>query len=100
MDIMDGYHFFEELMKIKGANNKEIYRDTPFIFLTAINSQEEKLRSLAKGVVDFINKPFVMNELKAKVSALLKLKNAQRESDMSEFENKIANKGVKLLAYC
>ncbi len=90
MDGMDGYKFFEELMKIKEPDGRETYKETPFLFLTAMHSQEEKLKSLNRGAVDFISKPFLMEELKAKIKTFIELKEAQRDSDMNEFENKVA----------
>lgn len=90
MDGMDGYEFFEALMNMKEPDGRETYRETPFLFLTAMHSQEEKLKSLNNGAVDFISKPFSMDELKAKIKTFIELKGAQRESDMNEFENKVA----------
>jgi signal transduction histidine kinase len=65
MDKMTGYELYEEMSK------KDEYQDIPFIFLTAIASQDEKIKALTSGAVDFINKPFAIEELMARVNSLL-----------------------------
>jgi two-component system sensor histidine kinase ChiS len=78
MDIMDGYEFYEEFKK----NVK--YRHIPVIFLTAKNTQFEKVRALQKGAVDFVCKPFDIEELKARISALIKISESQFEKSKQE----------------
>jgi signal transduction histidine kinase/DNA-binding NarL/FixJ family response regulator len=63
MDQMDGYQFFAEISK----ENKFI----PFVFLTAKSSIEDKLKGLSLGALDFICKPFHIDELKLKIKSLL-----------------------------
>lgn len=83
MDEMDGYQFYEELKK------RKVYDSIPFIFITARSSQEEKVQGISKGAVDFINKPFDINELIAKIDALLNMQEAHRLSSESEMEERI-----------
>ncbi|MBN1797759.1 MAG: response regulator [Spirochaetales bacterium] len=74
MDTMDGYQFYEEFKKDK------TYKAVPVIFLTAKNTQIEKIKALQKGAVDFIRKPFEIEELKAKISSVINVTQAQQES--------------------
>ena len=67
MDVMDGYEFYDILKNINSFNN------IPFLFLTAKSGQDEKLNGLSKGAVDFITKPFVLEELVVKVESLINL---------------------------
>ena len=83
MDVMDGLEFRDELLK------KEEFDSIPFIFLTARISDEEKVKSLEKGAVDYITKPFNIDELKAKLTALLKIKDALNKERLDELAGKI-----------
>jgi len=78
MDDMNGYDFYDELMK------KPEYVSIPFIFLTAKTSDFEKIEGLKKGAVDYIYKPFAIDELKSKISSLLMIQKSQRSSDLEE----------------
>ncbi|MFP5224192.1 MAG: response regulator transcription factor [Actinomycetota bacterium] len=46
--------------------------DVPIIMLTARSEEETKLRGFAAGVDDYLTKPFSMDELVARVKALLR----------------------------
>lgn len=67
MDEMDGYTLYKNLLK------DSTYHSIPFIFITAKSGPDEKIKALDMGAVDFINKPFRIGELKAKISALINL---------------------------
>ncbi len=77
---------------IKGIR-KEGY-NTPVIFLTAKNSEENILEGFDAGCDDYITKPFRMSELKARIKAVLKRNNlllsfiAYKEYKL-DFENRI-----------
>ncbi len=78
MDEMDGYEFYENTMR------KEIYKNIPFIFLTAKTGKNERIKGLELGAVDFIYKPFSAEELMNRIEALLrmqKMKNYMFEED-------------------
>lgn len=70
MDVMDGFEFHTELLKDSNFNS------VPFIFLTAKGSEDDKISSLKKGAVDYITKPFNIDEVKSKLHSLLKIKEA------------------------
>jgi DNA-binding response OmpR family regulator len=46
--------------------------DVPIIFITALGSEEDKVRGLNMGADDYLAKPFGANELKARVEAVLR----------------------------
>jgi signal transduction histidine kinase/DNA-binding NarL/FixJ family response regulator len=50
----------------------------PLIFLTARDDPDERIRQLRNGVVDYIAKPFSIEELRARISAVLRLRDAER----------------------
>ncbi|HOJ64646.1 MAG TPA: ATP-binding protein [Spirochaetota bacterium] len=68
MPELNGFEFFERV------NSQENYRDIPFIFLSAISATEYKIRGFESGAVDYIVKPFKIEELFAKINSLLKFK--------------------------
>jgi DNA-binding NarL/FixJ family response regulator/anti-sigma regulatory factor (Ser/Thr protein kinase) len=76
MDSMGGYRFFEEVMKDGQA------KDIPFIFLSAVNSQKERIEGLRNGAVDYIPKPFSIDELIAKMESILKVQEALKEKNI------------------
>jgi signal transduction histidine kinase/DNA-binding NarL/FixJ family response regulator len=78
MDVMDGYEFYEELQK----NNK--YSGLPVIFLTAKNTQQEKIKAIKKGAVDFIHKPFDIEEVQARINSIIKITESQFEKSKRE----------------
>jgi DNA-binding NarL/FixJ family response regulator/anti-sigma regulatory factor (Ser/Thr protein kinase) len=84
MDEMDGYEFFGILQK------DEKYCSIPFIFLTVKNTLQEKLEGLGRGAIDFIYKPFSLNELLAKIKTVIKNQQSIREFELSEMEIKLS----------
>ena len=71
MDEMDGIELFKAIKK-----HLTLCR-VPFIFLTAKNSEEEKIDLLAQGAVDFISKPFSIEVLKHKIQSIIEIKSNQ-----------------------
>src|SRR5262245_34244124 len=67
MPEMDGRTFFKVLKK------SEQLRDVPFIFLSAIHSNDEIVQTLDAGADDFVNKPFHPKRLVAKIRATLRM---------------------------
>ena len=88
MPRMDGYKF---LKKIK-SNSK--HRHIPLIFLTAKADTEMKIEGLEEGADDYIVKPFNSLELRARVKALLRIRDLLNEN--LDKEKKIINLPQKL----
>lgn len=65
MPVMDGLSFR------KAVRLQPLYELVPFIFLTARTELEDKLAGLDLGVDDYITKPFIPQELMARVRVTL-----------------------------
>ncbi len=65
MHEMDGHELFLNLLKL------DEYKHIPFIFLSARSTMDEKLRGLEEGAIDYISKPFVIDELVAKIDSVI-----------------------------
>jgi two-component system, sensor histidine kinase ChiS len=76
MDGMDGHRFFEEVMK------DDRYRDVPFIFLSGAAAHADKLEALNRGAVDYISKPFRIDELIAKIRSNLRIQEALKKKNV------------------
>jgi diguanylate cyclase (GGDEF)-like protein len=68
MPEMDGLQFCQYL-----KNDPEI-KEIPIIFLTANQEQDNLVNAFESGAVDYITKPFIKNELLARVKTHLTLK--------------------------
>lgn len=64
MPEMDGFTLAKEI--------REIDKKVPVIFLTAKSLQEDKLEGFNLGADDYLTKPFSMEELLARIEAILK----------------------------
>lgn len=73
MKDMNGYQVCEALKA------DERLRDIPVIFISALNDIEDKLKAFQVGGVDYINKPFYIEEVIARVQTHLILLNQRRE---------------------
>jgi Response regulators consisting of a CheY-like receiver domain and a winged-helix DNA-binding domain len=67
--------------KLADKLRKEHDLTTPIIFLTARNSENDLLTGFSAGGDDYISKPFSINEVVARVKAVLKRTTTPAESD-------------------
>jgi DNA-binding response OmpR family regulator len=58
-------------------------RDTPVILLTARNELDDRLQGLNLGADDYLAKPFYMEELVARIHALLRRVSGERQNVLS-----------------
>src|SRR4051795_3458230 len=70
MPDLDGYQTLERIRDLS---------DVPVIMLTARTQELEKVRALASGADDYVEKPFGRQELLARVQALLRRTGARAE---------------------
>lgn len=70
--LMPGIDGFETCRRLK-AN--ELTKDIPIIFMTALSDPADKVMGLNLGAVDYITKPFQHEEILARVSIHLNLRN-------------------------
>lgn len=66
-------------------------KHTPIIFLTAKSMKEDTIEGFNAGADDYITKPFSMEELLARVNAVLRRSNKTRSTDSDEVNFKIGN---------
>ena len=74
--MMPGMDGCEVCEKIKGD---EKCRDIPIVLVTAMDGIDIKIKGLECGADEFINKPVNVQELRARVASLVKLKDYQDE---------------------
>jgi cyclic di-GMP phosphodiesterase len=72
--MMPGIDGFEVVRRIRDHPG---YRDLPVIMVTALDSREDRMRSVEAGANDYIAKPVDKVELKVRVGLQLRLKDAQ-----------------------
>jgi signal transduction histidine kinase len=71
MPQMDGY---EVCRRLRAADRS---RDVPVIFLTALTDMADKVRAFDTGGVDYVTKPFQIEEVLARVKTHVALRRAQ-----------------------
>lgn len=76
---IDGYEVCRQLRRSRRTQN------IPIIFLTEKREREDKLAGLELGAVDYITKPFDIQELR------LRVRNALRRSRLSTLVNPVTN---------
>lgn len=76
MPDMDGFEWCEILKKSPET------RDIPIIFISALNSTEDKIRGFKLGAVDFISKPFEIEEVTLRINTHLKIYKMQQELEI------------------
>jgi two-component system, OmpR family, alkaline phosphatase synthesis response regulator PhoP len=76
MGAMSGFKFADKL-------RKELRIDVPIIFLTAKDTENDILTGFSLGADDYISKPFSVNELTARVKAVLKRSHADKVENKS-----------------
>lgn len=74
MPIKDGFSVAKEI--------RETDQEIPILFLTAKSMQDDKLKGFSSGADDYMTKPFGMDELLARINAILKrtYKGSQKET--------------------
>ncbi len=90
MPNMDGFEFRKEVR----AN--DIWRQYPFMMLTARSLEEDKITGFKLGIDDYIIKPFNLNELQARIENLIQNK---KERDSWWKENTGEDNSLEVLTY-
>lgn len=73
MPVMDGYEVCARIKRL------DVARDVPVIFLTALTDTADKVKAFEAGGVDYIAKPFQIDEVLARVKAHVALRRALRD---------------------
>ncbi|MBP7212559.1 response regulator transcription factor [bacterium] len=69
---------------LKAIRNNEKFKYTPVIMLTAINEEQKMVSGLKIGADDYIVKPFILPNLLARIEAILRRSNWQKEAKPNE----------------
>jgi phosphoserine phosphatase RsbU/P len=85
MPEMNGYEVCSQLKA------DETLKAVPVIFISALNEELDKVTAFETGGVDYINKPFQMEELLARVQTHLKVRGLQRELEETNARLETAN---------
>ena len=86
MPEMDGYEVCQRLKADAGS------RDVPVIFLSALDDELDKVRAFEVGGVDYITKPFQLEEVRVRVENHLALKRMQVDLHQAKEEAERANR--------
>jgi putative two-component system response regulator len=73
MPEMDGYEVCRRLKE------DAVLAQVPVIFLSALTDTQDKITAFTSGGVDYVTKPFQVEELQARVETHLKLRRLQRQ---------------------
>jgi putative two-component system response regulator len=73
MPEVDGFEFCSMLKKSAST------RDIPVIFISALNSSEDKIKGFRAGAVDYIAKPFEVEEVTLRIDTHIKMYKMQQE---------------------
>jgi diguanylate cyclase (GGDEF)-like protein len=89
---MPGIDGFETCRRLKADPRT---KDIPIIFMTALSNIDDKLRGFAAGGVDYVPKPFQIEELLARVNTHLLLYRLQKELQAEIYERKQAETALR-----
>jgi two-component system alkaline phosphatase synthesis response regulator PhoP len=79
MGAMSGFKFADKI-------RKELNLNIPIVFLTAKDTENDILTGFSLGADDYISKPFSVNELTARVKAVLKRTHSENTESKSIIE--------------
>jgi len=92
MPEMDGYTFCELIKKEPRT------KDIPFIFVSAVISNNEKIRGLKLGAVDYITKPYIKEEVQIRIQSHMKLRQMQEQLEQNNYQlNVMIKKQMKAI---
>lgn len=80
MPDMDGYTFCELVKKEPKT------KDIPFIFVSAVISNNEKIKGLRLGAVDYITKPYIKEEVQIRIRTHMKLRMMQEQLEQNNYQ--------------
>jgi len=76
-----------------------IDREAPILFLTAKSMKDDKLKGFELGADDYLTKPFSMEELLARVEAILKRTNKKEETHLYSINNYLFDFNTRILSF-
>ena len=100
LDIkMPEFSGFDVMEALKSLEHKEGY--LPILILTAQLDPETRLKALKAGAKDFVNKPFIMEEMLARINNLLEVRmlHNSMHNEKKFLETKVEKNSHELLQY-
>ena len=93
--MMPGLDGFEVCKRLQAMPS---LRETPIIFMTALNDKESRVKGLSLGAVDYITKPFWIEEVLARINVHLKIRvlTQQLKQQSSELEERVQTRTAEL----
>jgi DNA-binding response OmpR family regulator len=95
--MMPGMNGFEICRRIK--TDKELAA-LPVIFMTALDSAEDKVTGFSAGAVDYITKPFQQTEVLARIHTHITLRKREKELEEALEEIKTLTGILPICSYC
>lgn len=77
MPVKDGFTLAKEI--------RQVDREIPILFLTAKSMKEDTLKGFSVGADDYLTKPFSMDELLARMEAIIRRAGKQMQDDPTVF---------------
>lgn len=81
MGDMSGFDFAKRIRNVSATQN------TPIIFCSALNEEDEKVMGLNIGADDYVTKPFSIGEVLARVRVVLRRASSQAQATYNLAEN-------------
>ncbi len=81
--MMPGIDGFETCRRLKA---QESTKDIPVIFMTALSDTVDKVKGFNLGAVDYVTKPVQQEEVRARVTTHLKLRNLQKKLEAQNLQ--------------
>lgn len=78
MPVLDGLQY------LKLLRSRRSHRNTPIIVVTARDAAMDKVKGLESGADDYITKPFDIEELKARIEALLRRSSTEQSREKTD----------------
>jgi signal transduction histidine kinase len=93
--LMPGIDGFQTCKNLK---KNSLTQDIPIIFMTALSDKYDKVQGLLMGGVDYITKPFQIEEVLARIQVHLKLRYLTKklEEQNQELEKRVEERTAKL----
>lgn len=94
MPDMDGYHVCRQLKENPKTKN------IPVIFISAMTDVDDKVKGFNYGAVDYITKPFQIEEVRSRINTHLTLSSLQKRlaNINIELEQKVNERTIELIA--
>ncbi|MGB7441459.1 MAG: adenylate/guanylate cyclase domain-containing protein [Coleofasciculaceae cyanobacterium] len=95
--MMPGMDGFETCRRLK---EKDHIQDIPIIFMTALSETADKVKGFKLGAVDYLTKPVQQEEVRARVTTHLMLRNLQKKLEEQNLQLQLEIKERRQVEEC